>query len=159
MDNDVNQAMPASCADIEEVNSVDFVVREDILAKAKELAETMGTSEEVKFYKTAESQLDKNERVQSLIKAIKKKQKEAVAFESFKNSQMVEKIEAEIDELQDELDNIPVVVEFKQTQNDINYLLQLVVGVLRDSLSEKIELDSESASSPDGQTLELNEIE
>lgn len=75
--------------------------------------------------------------MQGLIATIKKKQKEIVAFESFNNKDMVAKIEREIEVLQDEIDGIPVVNEFQQSQSDINYLLQLVISVIRDTVSEK----------------------
>lgn len=55
---------------------------------------------------------------------------------------MVSKIEGEIEVLQDELDEIPIVSEFKQTQQDINYLLQLVMDVIKDTISEKINVES-----------------
>jgi len=123
--------------------STELIVREDILQKAKELAELISTSEEVLFYKKAERQIQENDRIQELIKAIKKKQKEVVAFESFENPEMVKKIEAEQQGLQDELDGIPIVEQFKQSQTDLNQLLQLVVSVIRDSVTEKIQLDDE----------------
>src|SRR5690625_5252683 len=123
--------------------STELIVREDILQKAKELAALISTSEEVLFYKKAERQIQENDRTQELIKAIKKKQKEVVAFESFENPEMVKKIEAEQQGLQDELDGIPIVEQFKQSQTDLNQLLQLVVSVMRDSVTEKIQLDDE----------------
>ncbi|WP_409340896.1 RicAFT regulatory complex protein RicA family protein [Paenibacillus sp. MBLB4367] len=134
-----------SC-DIPHYNSTDLIVREDIMSKAKELAALISTSSEVEFYQKAEKQIADNDHVQSLIKQIKKKQKEIVAFQNtFKNPQMVEKIEAEITSLQDELDSIPIVTEFQQSQSDINYLLQLVMSVVRDTVSEKIQVEAASA--------------
>lgn len=120
----------------------DLIVRDDIMAKANELALLISTSTEVEFYKKAESQININEHVQALIKVIKKKQKEIVAFESFRNEKMVAKIEAEIEELQNELDSIPIVTEFQQSQSDLNYLLQLVMTVVRDSVSAKIDVEA-----------------
>jgi cell fate (sporulation/competence/biofilm development) regulator YmcA (YheA/YmcA/DUF963 family) len=134
--------------DMEHYTNTEMIVREDILAKAMELAELLNTSNEVQFYQKAERKISSNEHIQSLISAIKKKQKEIVAFESFKNQKMVEKIEQEIEVLQDELDGIPVVSEFKQTQEDINYLLQLVMSVIRDTLSDKINVEAGTAESP-----------
>jgi cell fate (sporulation/competence/biofilm development) regulator YmcA (YheA/YmcA/DUF963 family) len=132
-----------SFRDMERYNVTELIVREDIMAKAKELASLIATSEEVQYYQRAEKQIKNNAEVQELIKLIKKRQKEAVAFEkTFKNEKMVEKINGEIEELQDKLDAIPIVSQFKQAQEDINYLLQLVVGVIRDTVSEKIELES-----------------
>jgi cell fate (sporulation/competence/biofilm development) regulator YmcA (YheA/YmcA/DUF963 family) len=109
--------------------------------KAKELADLISTSTEVQFFQQAEKQITTNETVQNLINQIKKKQKEAVAFETFKNPAMVKKIEAEIDQLQDELDEIPIVSEFKQSQQDINYMLQLIMTAIRDTVSEKINVE------------------
>ena len=122
-------------------NSRDLVIREDILAKAGELAELISTSEEVQTFKQAEEKIQNHERVQGLIKTIKKKQKEIVAFETFQNKDMVAKIEREIEELQEEIDGIPLVLEFQQSQSDINYLLQLVVSVIHDTVSEKVNVD------------------
>ncbi|WP_433943260.1 RicAFT regulatory complex protein RicA family protein [Paenibacillus sp. SN-8-1] len=126
----------------------DLVIREDIMAKAKELAELIGTSEEVEHFKKAEQKIQNHERVQGLIQTIKKKQKEIVAFESFENKAMVAKIEKEIEELQDEIDSIPLVTEFQQSQSDINYLLQLVVSVIRDTVSQKVNVEAGTEAAP-----------
>lgn len=134
---------------LETYTNTEMIVREDILAKAKELAELISTSNEVQYFQKAEKLVQQNARVQQLISAVKKKQKEIVAFETtFKNPEMVAKIEAEIDSLQDELDGIPVVSEFKQTQQDINYLLQLVIGVVRDTVAEKVNVEAGTAPEP-----------
>ncbi|WP_091170275.1 RicAFT regulatory complex protein RicA family protein [Paenibacillus sp. 1_12] len=122
--------------------NTELIVREDILAKAKELAELISTSNEVQFFQKAEVQISSNDNIQVLISAIKKKQKEIVAFESFNNAKMVEKIEKEIVDLQDQLDSIPIVNEFRQSQEDINYLLQLVMSIIRDTVSDKVAVES-----------------
>ncbi len=109
-----------------------------IVDKAKELAEMIANSAEVEFYKKAEQQIKANVKVQELISKIKKKQKEAVALESLGRAELIKKVEAEMDELHEELDGIPLVSEFKQTQMDINDLLQMVTNVIANSVSEKI---------------------
>lgn len=127
---------------MERYTVTESTVRKDILDKAKELAGLIATSAEVDIYRKAEKQIAVNEHVQGLINAIKKKQKEAVAFEqTFKNPDMVKKIDEEINSLQDELDSIPIVSEFQQTQSDLNYMLQLVMNVVRDTVSEKIQVE------------------
>ncbi len=121
----------------------DLIVREDILARAKELAQLITTTEEVDLYQRSEKLIQNHDRVQGLITTIKKKQKELVAFQNtFKNPKMVEKIEAEIDAIQDELDNIPIVQQFQQSQVDVNYLLQSIVSVIRDSVAEKLDVEA-----------------
>ncbi|CAM4487173.1 MULTISPECIES: YlbF family regulator [Paenibacillus] len=125
-----------------------LVIRDDIMGKAKELADMLGTSEEVRQFQQAETKIRDHERIQQLIATIKKKQKEIVAFESFKNVEMVSKIEQEIDDLQSELDSIPLVTEFQQSQSDINYLLQLVISVIRETVSEKVNVEAGTDSPP-----------
>jgi cell fate (sporulation/competence/biofilm development) regulator YmcA (YheA/YmcA/DUF963 family) len=123
----------------------ELIVREDILARAKELAQLITTSEEVEMYQRSEKLILTHDRVQGLITTIKKKQKELVAFEStFKNPKMVEKITAEMDEIQDELDNIPIVQQFQQSQVDVNYLLQSIISIIRDSVAEKLDVEAAS---------------
>ncbi|ANY75570.1 hypothetical protein BBD41_25010 [Paenibacillus ihbetae] len=129
-------------------NTRELIIRDDILAKAGELAELISTSEEVQVFKKAEEKIRNHERVQSLIKTIKKKQKEIVAFETFQNKDMVAKIEREIEELQEEIDSIPLVAEFQQSQSDINYLLQLVVSVIHDTVSEKVNVETGKDTPP-----------
>jgi cell fate (sporulation/competence/biofilm development) regulator YmcA (YheA/YmcA/DUF963 family) len=127
-------------------NTKDLLVREDIMAKAKEVAELLSNSEEADLYRKSEKRVNEHQDIQQLIALIKKKQKEIVAFETtFKNADMVKKIEAEIDELQNKLDDFPIVTQFRQSQADLNYTLQLVFNLMRDTLSEKIALDSDSA--------------
>lgn len=109
-----------------------------IVDKAKELADIIARSNEVEFYKKAEQQIKGNAKVQELIGAIKKKQKEAVALEHLGRTELIKKVEAEIDQLQQELDEIPVVAEFKQTQLDINDLLQMVTNVIANTVSQNI---------------------
>ncbi|WP_123040122.1 RicAFT regulatory complex protein RicA family protein [Cohnella candidum] len=125
----------------------DLIVREDILARAKELAHLITTTEEVSLYQRAERLIQNNQKVQGLIALMKKKQKELVAFETtFKNEQMVEKIQKEIDELQDELDTMPVVQQFQQSQVDVNYLLQSIVSIIRDTVAEKVDVEAAKPS-------------
>ncbi|RXZ77887.1 hypothetical protein EBB07_27880 [Paenibacillaceae bacterium] len=124
--------------------TINLIVKEDIQEKARELAGMIFSSEEVRHFQRAESQINGNTRVQALIAQMKKKQKEIVAFKSFQNEKMVSKIEGEIETLQEELDGIPIVSEFQQSQTDINYLLQLVISIVRDTVAEKINVEASS---------------
>jgi cell fate (sporulation/competence/biofilm development) regulator YmcA (YheA/YmcA/DUF963 family) len=128
---------------IPEFDNRELIVRDDILARAKELAQLITTTEEVEMYQKAEKLIQSHEKVQTLITTIKKKQKELVAFQhTFNNPKMVEKIEAEIDAIQDELDNMPIVLQFQQSQVDVNYMLQSIVSIIRDSVAEKLDVEA-----------------
>lgn len=128
---------------IPEFDNRELIVREDILARARELAQLITTTEEVALYQQAEKRIQSHEKVQGLIAKIKKKQKELVAFQNtFKNEAMAAKIEKEIEELQDELDGMPIVQQFQQSQTDVNYLLQSIVSIIRDSVAEKLDVEA-----------------
>jgi len=127
----------------------DLILREDVLARARELAKLITTTEEVSLYQKAEKLIQGHERVQGLIKQIKKKQKELVAFQNtFNNPQMVDKIEKEIEALQDELDGIPIVQQFQQSQTDVNYMLQSIISVIRDIVAEKLDVEAAAPAEP-----------
>lgn len=113
-----------------------------ILEKARELAHLIATTKEVDFYKRAEQQIKQNERVQELIDQLKQKQKQLVMYESLNNKSLIEKTEEEYNQLHEDLDNIPIVAEFKQSQLDVNDLLQMVTQVITNTVSEKIILDT-----------------
>lgn len=124
------------------MDSTKLYTQKDILDKARELATMMSLTKEVDFYKRAEAQIKLNERVQDLIQELKQKQKQVVMFESMNKKELVQKLEAELDQLHEKLDEIPVVSEFKQSQVDVNDLLQMVTNVITNAVSERIILDT-----------------
>lgn len=109
-----------------------------IMAQAKDLASLIANSEEVERFKQAEEKISANARVQGLIAKIKQKQKQIVKLEHNRRYEEIPAIEQEIETLQDELDAIPIVLEFKQTQQDINDLLQMVTSIIANKVSEDI---------------------
>ncbi|OWR27917.1 hypothetical protein CDO73_20625 [Saccharibacillus sp. O23] len=122
--------------------------REEILGKTRELAGLISSSEEVRIFQQAERQIQGHERIQTLISTIKKKQKEIVAFEAMKNAKMAAVIEAELRELQEELDAIPIVGDYQEGQVEINDLLQMVISAIHSTVSEKIAVERGADSPP-----------
>ncbi|MBE3596168.1 MAG: RicAFT regulatory complex protein RicA family protein [Hydrogenibacillus sp.] len=116
--------------------------RQDILAKARELADYIARSEEVRFYQLAEQKIKANGRVSALIAAIKRKQKEAVNAEHLGKRAYLEQVEAEIRALEAELDAIPLVQEFKSAQADVNDLLKLVTTTIANEVTDRIVIES-----------------
>lgn len=114
----------------------------EIMKKARELANMIAQTKEVDFYKRAEQQIKMNERVQTLIDELKSKQKQMVMFESANKLDLAKKVEAEYNQLHEELDSIPIVSEFKQSQIEVNDLLQMVTNVIVNTVSERIILDT-----------------
>lgn len=100
--------------------------RKEVLDEAKKLATMLANTEEIDRFKQVEAKLNENQKVQKLIQKIKTLQKQAVNFQAYEKREALKRIESEIDRLQEEIDSIPVVQEFKETQIVVNDVLQLV---------------------------------
>ncbi|MFC7061131.1 RicAFT regulatory complex protein RicA family protein [Halobacillus seohaensis] len=112
--------------------------RKQVVDEAHKLAKMMADIEEIDRFKQIEAKLNDNEKVQSYIKKIKALQKQAVNFQAYGKTEALEKIEKEIDHLQDELDSIPVVAEFKDTQMVINDILQMVSSTISREVTNEV---------------------
>ncbi|MDQ0337347.1 cell fate (sporulation/competence/biofilm development) regulator YmcA (YheA/YmcA/DUF963 family) [Caldalkalibacillus uzonensis] len=120
------------------MTNTEIVTRKEIIRQAEKLATLIAQSAEVDFFKRAEQQIKKNDKVQQLIAEIKRLQKHAVHYEHYEKSKALEETEAKLEKLHEELDQIPVVQEFKQSQKDVNDLLQLVTNVISNTVTDKI---------------------
>ncbi|ERN53343.1 RicAFT regulatory complex protein RicA family protein [Alkalihalophilus marmarensis] len=112
--------------------------REDIRMKAKELAKMMAETEEVDFFKQAEKKINEHLRVQELIAEIKKLQKEAVNLQHYNKAEALKEVDQKIDALHQEIDEIPLVQEFKQSQIEVNELLQMVSKTISKTVTDEI---------------------
>ncbi len=112
--------------------------KDEIVLKAKEIAQMISETEEVDFFKKAELQVNDHPQVQQLISQIKRMQKEAVNLQHYGKTEALKKAEEKIDSLQDELDQIPLVKEFKQSQMDVNGMLQLVASTISNTVTDEI---------------------
>ncbi|WP_163971293.1 RicAFT regulatory complex protein RicA family protein [Oceanobacillus halotolerans] len=112
--------------------------RKQILDEAKNLATMLASTEEIDRFKQVEAKINENQKVQQLISRIKALQKQAVNFQAYGKSEALKKVEAEIDRLQEEIDAIPVVQEFKETQVVVNDILQLVSGTIAREVTNNV---------------------
>lgn len=104
--------------------------RKEVIEEAKQLAAMLAQTEEIERFKKLEVKINSNEKVQRLISRIKALQKQAVNLQAFEKQEALNKVETEIDQIQDELDAIPIVAEFKEVQTVVNDILQLVSGTI-----------------------------
>ncbi|WP_020189521.1 RicAFT regulatory complex protein RicA family protein [Kurthia sp. Dielmo] len=109
---------------------------EDIKRKAQQIAAQIEQSEEVAFFKRAEAQLNNNKKVQQKIAEIKLLQKQAVNLQHYGKYVAQHEVEAKIDALQQEIDDMPIVDQFKGVHKDVNELLQLVAKTMADHLEK-----------------------
>lgn len=121
-----------------EEQTTQIVTRQEILEQAKKLATLISRSAEVEFFKRAEQQIKKNSKVNSLIAEIKRLQKQAVHFEYYKKEKALKETELKIEQLTNELEQIPIVQEFKQSQKEVNDLLQMITTVISNKVTDEI---------------------
>lgn len=112
--------------------------KDEIVARASELAKMMAETEEVEFFKQAEAQIHENEKVRNLISEIKGLQKQAVNLHHYGKPEALKRTEDKIASIEAELDSIPVVQQFKESQGDVNDLLQLVASTISNQVTDEI---------------------
>jgi cell fate (sporulation/competence/biofilm development) regulator YmcA (YheA/YmcA/DUF963 family) len=112
--------------------------KDDIIAKAREIADMIAQTEEVDFFKRAEAQINENQKIREKIASLKSLQKQAVNFQHYGKEKALKLIEDKIGKIEDEIDEIPIVQEFKQSQGDVNDLLQLVANTIANNVTNQI---------------------
>lgn len=112
--------------------------KEEIIAQAKNLAKMIAQTEEVDFFKRAEKQINEHTGVQRAMAKIKRLQKEAVNLQHYGKENALKEIDEKIDAIQDEIDDIPLVQEFKRSQTEVNNILQLVSTTISNTVTNEI---------------------
>lgn len=110
----------------------------DIIDKARELAKMIAETEEVDFFKKAEAKINENKKVREKINIIKNLQKQAVNFQNYGKTNALKQVEEKIKNLEKEIDEIPVVQEFKESQYEVNELLQMVTNAIANTVTNEI---------------------
>src|SRR5690625_3167138 len=116
--------------------------RKEVLDEAKKLAAMLAQTEEIERFKQLEVKINQNEKVQKLISRIKALQKQAVNLQAYDKKEALRKVEADINRVQEELDSIPIVEEFKEVQAVVNDVLQLVSGTIAREVTNHVIKDT-----------------
>ncbi|RNF40568.1 RicAFT regulatory complex protein RicA family protein [Planococcus salinus] len=112
--------------------------KDEIIAKSREVANMIAETEEVDFFKRAEAQINENQQIREKIASLKSLQKQAVNFQHYGKERALELIEKKIQKIEEEIDNVPIVQEFKQSQADVNALLQMVSTTIANQVTNQI---------------------
>lgn len=112
--------------------------KQQIIEKAHEIASMIAQTEEVEFFKRAEAQINANQKVKEKIASLKSLQKQAVNFQHLGKEKALKLVETKIAAIEAEIDELPIVQEFKQSQGDVNNLLQLVAHSISNKVTNEI---------------------
>ncbi|MBU6081110.1 MULTISPECIES: RicAFT regulatory complex protein RicA family protein [Allobacillus] len=112
--------------------------RKQVIEEAQELAKKLSKIEEIDRFRQLEIKINENKKVQAHIAKIKALQKQAVNLQHYDKHGALEQVEAELDRYQKELDEIPIVQEFKDSQVVVNDILQRVTKTIADEVTNEI---------------------
>ncbi|WP_414043276.1 RicAFT regulatory complex protein RicA family protein [Macrococcus animalis] len=111
---------------------------DEIIAKAKELGKMMSETEAVEFFKRAEAQIHENQNVREKMASLKSLQKQAVNFQNYGKEKALGMVEEKIANVEAELDEMPIVDQFKEAQGEVNTLLQIVSHAISQTVTDEI---------------------
>ncbi|KOS62753.1 RicAFT regulatory complex protein RicA family protein [Lysinibacillus agricola] len=112
--------------------------KDDLIKKSHEIAHMIANTPEVEFFKKAEAQINENQQVRERIASLKSLQKQAVNFQHLGKEKALKLIEDKIAKIEEEINTIPVVQQFKESQGDVNDLLQLVSNTIANNVTNEI---------------------
>jgi cell fate (sporulation/competence/biofilm development) regulator YmcA (YheA/YmcA/DUF963 family) len=113
-----------------------------VLAMTRRFVDRLQVSEEIQRFRQAEQQVKDSQSIHDYIETIKRKQKELVHAKHYQKEKYVQLLERELERLNDELAQLPIVREYQQSQVEINDLLQMIQRVLADVVSAKIRVET-----------------
>lgn len=118
------------------------LVKDNVMERVVAFAKKLERVEEVQRFRLVERVVNESPRVQELIENIKRTQKELVHAEHYMKSDYKQHLERELAELNEQLDNLPVVREYQQSQVEMNDLLQLIQNAIASGVSKKLDIET-----------------
>lgn len=108
----------------------------EIIRKVESLAEKIGKLEVVQDYHNVEKQIHNNQAIKQKDESFESATKQSVNFQNYGKQNALEQSEVKIQNLKDEINELPIVEEFRSAQYEANDLLQMMVKTMEDRLNE-----------------------
>lgn len=110
--------------------------RDDVISATKQLSEHIHQLEMVQNYQLIEKHVHENERLKHYMNHLKRSQKQSVNFQNYNKPVAYQQSEDSINAIKSDIDEIPIVNQFREAQNETNELLQLITKTLYQRLQE-----------------------
>ena len=112
--------------------------KDDIVKEARELGRMIANTEQVEFFKKAEAKIHEHEEVRKRMASLKSLQKQAVNFQQYGKEKALQMTEEKIKQIEDELEEMPIVDQFKKSQTEVNTILQMVSHAISSTVTEEV---------------------
>ena len=112
--------------------------KDEIIEEAKKLGKMMAETEQVEFFQKAEAKIHENQEIREKMASLKSLQQQAVNFQNYGKERAYKMTEEKLAKIEAELDEMPLVDQFKESQAGVNEMLQMVSHAIS-STSEIIE--------------------
>ena len=119
------------------------MTREALLAKANEIAEQIASSEALNIYWQAREKMKHHQRAQQLFEELKLKQNAVLILKQQlpETHPKVMLAQLEADEIEERLRQIPVAIQYKEAQSEVNELTESVLSTLLFRLQEVLPVE------------------
>jgi cell fate (sporulation/competence/biofilm development) regulator YmcA (YheA/YmcA/DUF963 family) len=114
-----------------------------LLDKADIIANSICTSDVAVRFWRARDKMEHNKRAQRLFETLKLKTNNSLGLQNAfaPNHPKLQQMQAEIQTLEQQLYEIPVAMQYKEAQAELNALMQGVMGILLSRLEDKIPVE------------------
>ncbi|MGX0074764.1 RicAFT regulatory complex protein RicA family protein [Staphylococcus warneri] len=110
--------------------------KKQILSNADQLAQKIKNLEMIKEYQSIESQIHNNKAIENKMNQLKKQQKQSVNLQNYGKETAFHQSEYQIHQLENEINELPIVEEFRASQYEANDLLQMMIKTMENRLNE-----------------------
>ncbi|GGJ04370.1 hypothetical protein GCM10010885_12000 [Alicyclobacillus cellulosilyticus] len=113
------------------------------LYKADQIARRIGTSDVAQRYWQAREKMERHEEAQALFETLKLKTNQKLILQERLGADhpKVMLVQVEISEIEEKLYQIPVAMQYKEAQDELNDLMQSVVQVLLSRLGDHLPVE------------------
>lgn len=112
--------------------------RDDIREQAIKLGQMISETEEVEQFKKCEAKIHENQNVREKMAGLKSLQKQAVNFQAYGKEKALKLTEEKLSNIEKELDEIPIVDEFKASQTEVSEIMQMVSHAISQTVTDEI---------------------
>ncbi|ALN76314.1 YlbF family regulator [Staphylococcus agnetis] len=104
--------------------------KDDIILRAKVLSADIEALDVIQNYRHIEAQIHHHPQIAKHMDALKQNQKQSVNFQNYNKPNAYERSEETISNIRAEIDAYPIVGQFRQSQEEANETLHLIIETL-----------------------------